>query len=261
MKQLGANNPDVRPLIDELAWIGKLESFVLGRGGPDAPIRIYADEDRIGEILKHWEDDASSHQRSLDRIASYVPEFATPYAEALSHLRKLQSDDSVYLAAIERLKASIAKELSQDHAEALDGVLNDYADKYPRLGGLDRVREDLRQYLDLQKLARGASLGPLVAMLGNLKFTTPPFQEQFRQLSANRLPSPDVVSRYQSVQRGVAQRPERTGHRRLAEDAGGAVVRCDRGRTRAQESRGRAVRRCAEGARHQDIRRRAAVVL
>ena len=200
MKQLGANNPDVRPLVDELAWIGKLESFVLGRGGPDAPIRIYADEDRIGEILKHWEDDASSHQRSLDRIASYVPEFATPYAEALSHLRKLQSDDSVYLAAIERLKASIAKELSQDHAEALDGILNDYADKYPRLGGLDRVREDLRQYLDLQKLARGASLGPLVAMLGNLKFTTPPFQEQFRQLSASRLPSPDVVSRYQSVQ-------------------------------------------------------------
>ena len=102
MNQLGANNTDVRPLVDELAWIGKLESFVLGRGGPDAPIRIYADEDRIGEILKHWEDDASSHQRSLDRIASYVPEFATPYAEALSHLRKLQSDDSVYLAAIER---------------------------------------------------------------------------------------------------------------------------------------------------------------
>ena len=30
-------------------------------------------------------------------------------------------------------------------------------------------------------------------MLGKVKFNTPPFQEQFRQLSANRLPSPDVI--------------------------------------------------------------------
>ncbi|SAL82808.1 FHA domain protein [Caballeronia terrestris] len=199
MDRLGANNADVRPLINELNWIGKLESFVLGRGGPDAPIRIYADEDRIGEILKHWDDDASSHQRSLDRIASYVPEFATPYAGALSHLRKLQSDDSVYLAAIERLKASIAKELAQDHPEALQPVLNDYAEKYPRLGGLDRVREDLRQYLDLQTQARGTSLAPLVATLGKVKFTTPPFQEQFRQMSASRLPSPEAIAQYEAV--------------------------------------------------------------
>ncbi|SAK47375.1 FHA domain protein [Caballeronia arationis] len=199
MNRLGANNADVRPLVNELEWIGKLESFVVGRGGPDAPIRMYADEDRIGEILRHWEDDASVHQRSLDRIASYVPAFATPYAEALSHLRKLQSDDSVYLAAIDRLKASIAKELSQDHAEALQGVLSEYADKYPRLGGLDRVRADLGNYLDLQTQMRGTSLAPVVAMMGKVKFDTPPFQERYAQLSANRLPSQDVLSRYESV--------------------------------------------------------------
>lgn len=199
MNRLGANNADVRPLVKELEWIGRLESFVVGRGGPEAPIRMYADEDRIGEILRHWEDDASSHQRSLDRIASYVPGFATPYAEALSHLRRLQSDDSVYLAAIDRLKASIAKELSQDHAEALQGMLNEYADKYPRLGGLDRVRADLRNYLDLQTQMRGPSLAPLVAMMGKVRFETPPFQERYAQLSANRLPSRDVVSRYEGV--------------------------------------------------------------
>nr|WP_132454003.1 FHA domain-containing protein [Paraburkholderia sp. BL8N3] len=199
MKRLGANNADVRPLVDELEWIGKLESFVLGRGGPDAPIRIYADEDRVGEILRHWDDDATGHQRALDRISSYVPEFREPYSAALSHLRKLQSDDSVYLAAIDRLKASIGKELGEGHPEALQAVLTEYAEKYPRLGGLDRVREDLRQYIELQKQASAPSLAPLVALLATIKFSTPPFQEQFRQMSATKLPSPAAVKQYEAV--------------------------------------------------------------
>ncbi len=53
MKRLSANNPNVRSMIDELDWIGRLESFVMSRGGLDAPIRIYQDEARIGAILKH----------------------------------------------------------------------------------------------------------------------------------------------------------------------------------------------------------------
>ncbi len=199
MRSLSEHNADVHSLIDELEWIGKLESFVMSRGGAEAPIRMYGDEPRIGAILKHWEADAAGHQRDLDRIAGYVPEFRDPYALALSHLRKLQSDDSVYLAAIERLDASIAKNLGQDDPDAIGAALKEYADKYPRLAGLDRVRADLDAYAGLRRSINGASLAPLAGSVSEAHFSTPPFQEKFRQMTASQLPPPDVLAQYTSV--------------------------------------------------------------
>ncbi|WP_118183418.1 FHA domain-containing protein [Paraburkholderia phosphatilytica] len=199
MRDLGNGNTDATTLIDQLQWVGDLERFVVGRGGPDAPIRIYADESRIRDLLHRWNDDAKGHQRVLDRIASYVPEFAEPYALAMSHLRKLQSDDSVYLAAIDRLDATIATELARDDPQALPAVLDDDAQRYPRLAGLDAVRADLRQYTQLLDALRARHLAPLLAAMHEARFTTPPFEAQYRQLAASRLPSADVVARYDAV--------------------------------------------------------------
>lgn len=199
MRTLAEHNADVHSLIDELEWVGKLESFVMSRGGAEAPIRMYGDEPRIGAILKHWEADASGHQRDLDRIAGYVPEFRDPYALALSHLRKLQSDDSVYLAAIDRLDASIAKSLAQDDTDAIGATLKEYADKYPRLAGLDRVRADLDAYTVLRRGLAGTSLAPLAGAAGKATFSTPPFQERFKQMSASQLPPPEVLTQYATV--------------------------------------------------------------
>ncbi|MFL9895555.1 FHA domain-containing protein [Paraburkholderia sp. RL17-381-BIF-C] len=209
MRSLSTNNVDATSLIGELQWVGDLERFVAGRGGMEAPIRMYTDEGKIGNLLQRWEDDAKSHQRALDRIASYVPVFADPYAQALSHLRKLESDDSVYLAAIDRLNGTIRTELARDKPAALPPVLDDYAQRYPRLAGIDRVRQDLRQYTDLLNAALSRQLTPLLAMLKAAHFSTPPFQAQFQQLAASRLPSPDVIARHDAVtaawQHGDAQ--------------------------------------------------------
>jgi len=199
MKELGHNNADVRSLLDELRWIAKLESFVVGRGGTDAPIRMYTDEARIAEILRHWEADAAGHQRDLARIAGYVPEFRDPYALALSHLRKLQSDDSVYLAAIERLNASIVKSLASDDSDAIDATLKDYADRYPRIGGLDRIRADANAYADLKRAMNADSLAPLAVWLSKSSFSTPPFKQKFAELSTNQLPSSTVLAQYGAV--------------------------------------------------------------
>ena len=200
MKKLGTGNADVQALVSELEWIGSLEKFVMGQGGVDAPIRIYVDEQNINALLQRWNEDTMGHQRALARILSYVPEFKDQYAEALSHLRKLQSDDSVYLAAIERLKAAISTELSRDHPETLEAVLKEYAEKYPRIGGLDNVRQDLRQYMEIDNNLRAGSLGPLIVLLANARFSSPPFQAKFRTLtSSSRLPPAEVVGQYQAV--------------------------------------------------------------
>jgi pSer/pThr/pTyr-binding forkhead associated (FHA) protein len=206
MKQLSTGNAEAQSLIDELEWMGDLERFVVGRGGVDAPIRIYADEDRIKALLKQWNEDTQRHQRAFATISSYVPEFKDAYAEALSHLRKLQNDDSVYLAAIERLKVAISAELDRDAPEALEAVVKEYAEKYPRLGGLDGVRGDLRQYLEVERELRARRVGRLVGLLAKVRFATPPFEAKFRALaSSDRFPPADLVREYRTVSKAWRQ--------------------------------------------------------
>lgn len=198
MKDMAVGNDDVQPLVSELAWLGAMSKFVTGRGTGDASIQIYADEEEMGALLKQWDDDVQGHQRAFTAISSQVPEFRDWYAEALSRLRKLQSDNSVYLAAIERMKTTIGTELNRDQPEALDAVFAEYGEKYPRLGGVDGLRQDLRRYIALNNEIRARSLGPLIALLAQTRFSTPPFQERLRTLTASgRLPSAEVIAQYE----------------------------------------------------------------
>jgi pSer/pThr/pTyr-binding forkhead associated (FHA) protein len=185
MRTLARYNPDAQPLVDAIAWVGELETFVVERGGPDAPIRIYRDEAPIHALTGQWNDDPSERQRMLDRIASYVPAFDAIYADALSRLRKLQSDDSVYVAALDRLKRAIGAALDSERLDTLAATIADYEQRYPRLAGLDAVRADLQQYQQLESDARAGhgqavldrlgrtSLGQ--TSLGQIHFATPQF--------------------------------------------------------------------------------------
>ncbi|MGZ5198799.1 MAG: FHA domain-containing protein [Telluria sp.] len=90
MRLASRDNADARPLVAEIAWIGAVERFIAERGGADAPVRDAADQARIRQILKQWQDDQQAHQRAFATISSYVPEFRDTYARAVSDLRKLQ---------------------------------------------------------------------------------------------------------------------------------------------------------------------------
>lgn len=209
MQSLSKSNADAAALVGELAWVGELEHFITSRGGAAVPVHLYADEDKMSGLLARWNDDPPGHQRMLDRISSYVPVFADPYARAMSDLRKLQSDVSVYLPAIERLNATIDAQLGQGNPAALQAVFNDYAEKYPRLAGLDRLRDDLRKYTSISDELRARRLGPLLALMKDTQFSTPHFQAQYHRLEANQLPSAEVVRQYDAVeaawQRGDGQ--------------------------------------------------------
>jgi pSer/pThr/pTyr-binding forkhead associated (FHA) protein len=200
MSEFGIRNSDLRPLIDELKWLGNLEQLVAGRGGPEAPIRIYADEDSIESLIGRWNDNTGEHQRALARIASHVPQFSDRYSEALTHLRKLQTEAIVYLPAIDRVKTTIATELNRDNPEALEPVLKETSEKYPRLGGLDKVRQDLTRYIELRGEARTGKSGRLFALMHKAQFMTPPFQQSFRALAASgQLPGADVLQQYDAA--------------------------------------------------------------
>ena len=209
---LGAPHPsaDLKLLAGELTWVARIEKFMALRGEANAPIRLYADEDEIHKLLEWWNSDTSAHQRTLTRVAAMVPQFKDTYAGALSNLRRLQSDDAVYLAAIERLKAGIATELKADRLDGIEPLLSETVDKYPRLGALESVRGDLRLYRAIDAAARNRRLGPLAALLRTARFATPPFQDRFQALAASgALPPAAVLTQYAPVatawQAGQAQ--------------------------------------------------------
>ncbi|RAS10398.1 FHA domain-containing protein [Cupriavidus alkaliphilus] len=199
LRQLSTHNAEARPLVAELDWIGRLERFTAPRGA-DAPIRLYADETPMRQLLAYWNQDTAAHQRALGRIAADVPAFRDLYADALSDVRRLQNDASVYLAAIDRLNATIAAELGRDRPEALQPVLAEYRDKYPRLAGLERLQSDLDRYTGLLQALRARRPGQLVARLADSRFATPPFQAQLASLGA-RLPPPEVARAYANAAR------------------------------------------------------------
>ncbi|HEY8608968.1 MAG TPA: FHA domain-containing protein [Noviherbaspirillum sp.] len=199
MAAAGKDNADIPPLVRELAWVGKLQAFVARRPGANAPIRIFADEETIKSLLSHWDQDTQSHQRALSRIAAHVPAFADPYAAALSQVRALQAENAVYLAAIDRLKATIASELERGRAQALRPVLDEYASKYPRIDGLDALRNDLRQYAAIESDLREHDLGGLALHLGRARLSTPPFKERLRALTEQGLAPGDAVRSYGPV--------------------------------------------------------------
>jgi hypothetical protein len=204
MSGLSTRDADLRPLIEELEWLGQLESLVSGRGGPEAPIRIYADEDSIERLIGRWNDDTGEQQRALARIASYVPQFGEWYGEALTHLRRLQSESTVYLPVIERVKANIATELERDNPDGLNPVLEETAEKYPDLGGLDSVRQDLARYIEIRQEARSSppprKSGRLFALLQKARFVTPPFEQSFRaMMESGQLPPADLLQQYDAA--------------------------------------------------------------
>jgi hypothetical protein len=193
---LAQRNPDLRPLVAELEWLGQLEQLIERRGGAAAPIRIYADEDEIAAVLERWNTNTSEHQRALARVASYVPQFAAPYAQALTQVRRLQSDATVHLAAVERLKTAVATELERERPDAIGPMLKEYAERYPSLGGLDALQQDLALYQKIDA-ARGRAEARLFALLNQARFVTPPFQKSFAASSAGRqLPPAGLVGQY-----------------------------------------------------------------
>ncbi len=85
------NNASAAPLIDSMQWVTDMEQFITERGGPDAPIVMFEQEDKVNALLDWWETDPNAHHRSLGTIVREVPGFAELRSLAFSHQRALQS--------------------------------------------------------------------------------------------------------------------------------------------------------------------------
>jgi pSer/pThr/pTyr-binding forkhead associated (FHA) protein len=189
---LAGHDPEARELLGMLGWMGRLERFVAERGGMEAPIVIYRDEGRIEALIDWWESDPGGRRNALGRVLALVPEFKDTQVQALSHLRRLRSSSAVNLAAIEKLKATLAERLKSGQIEGLGAELQAFEARYPGVGGLDRLRAEWQAYLAVRRAVEAQNLMAAIK-LSRKAMEIEPFREAVAKLRETKLPPTEIA--------------------------------------------------------------------
>jgi len=195
-ENLSSFNPPDQQILDLMRWVTQLEEFVEQRGGADSPVVMFEQEKRIKELLDWWDADAKVHRRSLGTISRHVPAFAELRATVFSHVRRLESQQSLDIAAIDRLIDTVDEKLQADDAGSLDAVFTDFEDRYPRIAGIEKLRSDLDNYLVVDAEISSKNWIRAHRLLSVDGYQTPVFRERIIIISEKVLPSAEIVSRY-----------------------------------------------------------------
>jgi pSer/pThr/pTyr-binding forkhead associated (FHA) protein len=194
------HTPSAGPLFEMLHWFTDQAEFMQHRGGPDSDILLFQDEDKIVRLIDWWDRDSKENQRLAIRIAQYEPAFGPVQTQALSWLRNLRNEKSLYLAAIDELKETLKAQLAAGDQDDMTNTLGEFKARYPRIVGIENLERDLDRYLPLQQALDQAAWLDATELLHNTRFLTPPFREQVARLRSERLPPQEIASRYQRAQ-------------------------------------------------------------
>ncbi len=194
-------NAAAAPLIDGMRWVTDLEQFIAERGGPDAPIVIFDQEDKVNALLDWWETDPNAHHRTLGTIAREVPEFVELRSQAFSHQRALQSHRVLEFAAIDRLHKTLEAKLQAGKAGELVAELADFERRYPQIKGTAKLDSDLKRYLSIEAQIESRAWLQASAEMQAADFQTPPFRARAAFIAANLLPGDAIVEKYREAAR------------------------------------------------------------
>ncbi|MGA9287238.1 MAG: hypothetical protein WBV93_02715, partial [Anaerobacillus sp.] len=194
-------NASAAPLIDSMQWVTDMEQFITERGGPNAPIVMFEQEDKVNALLDWWETDPKTHHRSLGAIVREAPGFAELRSRVISHQRALQSHKDLEFTAIDRLRETLDEKLKTDRAGDLGAVLADFESRYPQIEGTGKLKSDLDRYLGIEAQIRSRDWLLAGESLSAADFQTPPFRARAAFIAAKLLPDDDVVDRYREASR------------------------------------------------------------
>jgi pSer/pThr/pTyr-binding forkhead associated (FHA) protein len=200
-RRWSTENASAVPLIDTLQWVTDMEQFISERGGPDAPIVMFEQEDKVNALLDWWETDPNAHHRSLGAIIREAPGFAELRSRVISHQRALQSHKDLEFTAIDRLRQTLDEKLKSGRAGDLREVLADFEGRYPQIEGTDKLNSDLDRYLTIESQIESRDWLLAGESLSSADFKTPPFRARAAFIAAKLLPDDDVVNRYREASR------------------------------------------------------------
>lgn len=188
-------NEEAYGLFEVVNWISELERYFVGLN-TEQPLVIYQNEEGLKVLTEQWRSNTSEYQRRLGVIQRVVPEFKESQVQALSHLRLLQNYASIYLNATEELKQDITHHLSLLQLDALRDRLLSFQNKYPKVGGIRPLLEDLDIYVSLKRDLDQKRLLSLLYKRNSQQLRTPPFQEAVARNVLSLLPPEEIAERY-----------------------------------------------------------------
>lgn len=183
-------------MIDTLAWAGKVETHLADRGGASGPIVLFRHEEPVRTLVQEWGENSFRRQQVMDQILSREPKFEHIHTQIFSSLTNLRSDNAIYVKAIDELKANLQAALKRDDRPAMAKLIDDFSSAYPRVSGVDVLRDDLVRYDTLYQLVRQKELLQLVHLRRTAQFRTPIFAEHVDAWLAKELPPSDIIARY-----------------------------------------------------------------
>jgi tetratricopeptide (TPR) repeat protein len=160
---------------------------------------MFVQEARINALLDVWELDATENRHRLESMTRYVPTFSALRAQVFSHLRTLHSLKALDLMAIERLVTTVTDTLGNGDPNTLQAALSDFEAHYPRIGGIDKLHNDLNKYLAIDTARKGENWIQAYRLAQDNIFETPPFRERISMLLEVELPKPEFIAHYDSA--------------------------------------------------------------
>lgn len=183
-------------MIDTLAWAGRMEAHIAARGGASGPIVLFRDEAPIRALVEEWSADSFRRQQIMDQIVTRTPVFEPIHSRIFSSLTTLRSDNALYVKAIEDLKTSIQSALKRGERQSIDKLLSEFVSKYPRVVGIDALRDDLAHFDALNQLVQRKELLQLAQLNRTSQFRTPIFTDYVNTWLATAMPPADVVAKH-----------------------------------------------------------------
>ncbi len=199
--QISTHVPAGKPMLAMLGWMTDLQQFIAERGGENAPIVIYEHEAKIQKLLEWWDSDKEGRRRMVGQIARYEPAFESARNNTYSLIRLLRSEKATYLGALERFKKTLTQKIDADNLDGLGQYLSDFKARYPRVGGLGKLEQDVEQYLLVNEDIRAGQWLRAVRKIEKMNFSTPVFLDRMAQIRNQRLPPDTVVQRYDGASR------------------------------------------------------------
>lgn len=191
--------PDSQDVLDLLAWATRVEAHIVERGGIDAPIVIFSHEAQIKTLVDAWNNNSARQRQLLTQIATLEPSFEPVHIRVLSDLRTLRNEHSLFGKAIAELTAAIKTSLQTNQHQNIRFLVNQFAKKYPRVSGLDVLREDIGHYETLVQHMEQADFAQVVRLGRDTEFLTPLFTDKVSAWLNQSLPPADVIARYEEA--------------------------------------------------------------
>ena len=195
-KKAHASNRRGQEMLDVLSWAGNVEAYMAKRGGVTGPVVMFRDEDLIRTLVGEWESDSARYQQLMDQIMTNVPAFEPVHSQVFGNLRELRRENSLYVKAIDQLKSAIGKALRDNDREAINKLVSDFASSYPRVNGLDALKQDAAQFDSLARLVDNKELSELMRLRSAVEFRTPIFEDYVSGWLASELPPADIAAKY-----------------------------------------------------------------